>query len=103
MTQMGPGTFKDAGGKLDGMTCDQYPRATPAQQIDDLRRRGSTSTPKPAQIAAASLVKGGIGSLPPEMQAALMQGTQFSPSGLNNGVSWVDALGQGNMSMPVTT
>ena len=29
----------------------------------------------------ANLVKGGIGSLPPEMQAAIMQATQFSPNG----------------------
>jgi hypothetical protein len=97
MTQMGPQSFTDAGGRLGGLTWDQYQRATPAQQLATygawLDHYARTSPNN-----AASLVRGGIGSLPPEMQAAIMQGTQFGP----NATNWVQALGEGNMSMRTT-
>jgi hypothetical protein len=97
MTQMGPDTFRDAGGTLDGLTWDQYQNATAPQQIATyapwLEHYARTSPNN-----AASLILGGIGSLPPEMQAAIMQATQFG----GNAKDWVAALGQGNMSMPVS-
>ena len=97
LTQMGPDTFREAGGTLNGLTFEQYQRATPAQQartygawIDHYAKNDPNN--------AASLVKGGIGSLPPEMQAAIMQATQFGP----NSIDWVKALAEGNMSVPTT-
>ena len=82
---MGPGTFTDAGGKLNGLTYEQYQRATPAQQIATYGAWIDQYAKSPG--SAAALVKGGIGSLPPEMQAAIMQATQFGPSGKTNGVA----------------
>jgi hypothetical protein len=97
LTQMGPKTFAEAGGTLNGLTWEDYQKATPAQQVAtygawiDHYAKGNPNN-------AASLVKGGIGSLPPEMQAAIMQATQFGP----NSTDWVRALAEGNMSVPTT-
>jgi hypothetical protein len=96
MTQMGENTFKDAGGRLGGLTWQQYLKATAAQQVNaygDWIEQGARDGPG----TAASLVKGGIGTLPPEMQAAIMRGTQFAP----NATRWVTALGEGNMDVPI--
>ena len=93
----GRGTFNDAGGRLNGLTYDQYMKATPAQQIATYGAWLNQGAKVPN--SAANLVAGGIGSLPPEMQAAIMMGTQFSP----NSTSWVQALGEGNMDVPTST
>jgi hypothetical protein len=101
MTQMGPRTFAEAGGRLGGLTWEQYQRATPAQQLNAYGAWIDHYARSPSN-EAASLVKGGIGTLPVEDQAAIMQATQFAPSGRYNGVSWVQGLGEGNMSLPTT-
>lgn len=97
MTQMGPQSFKEAGGQLGGQTWDQYRTGSGASQIDAYApwlQHYAQGNPD----NAASLVTGGIGGLDPPMQAAIMQGTQFGP----NASGWVRALGEGNMSMPTT-
>jgi hypothetical protein len=96
LTQMGQGTFSDAGGTLNGLTYDQYKRATPAQQIATYGSWLDQGAKIPG--SAAGLIAGGIGNLPPEMQAAIMMGTQFGP----NAKSWVSALGEGNMDVRTT-
>lgn len=97
VTQMGPTSFSEAGGTLGGLTWDQYQQATPAQQIGAYGDWLNYYSQDPN--SAASLVTGGIGSLPPEMQAAIMQGTQFGP----NATRWPTALAGGNMTTPTTT
>jgi hypothetical protein len=91
LTQMGRPSFTEMpDGRLNGLTYEEYKRASPAQQIKTygawLQRPGSSSG------SAANLVLGGIGSLPVEDQAAIMMATQFGPYAK----SWVSALGEGN-------
>jgi hypothetical protein len=99
LSQMGEDSFLDQkDGKLGGMTWQQYQKATPAQQVamySAWLEKYARNNPG----SAADLVKGGIGSLPPEMQAAIMMGTQFGP----NKKDWVQALGEGNMNVPTST
>jgi len=97
LTQMGRGTFKDAGGRLNGLTYEEYKKASPAQQIKTYGAWIDQGAKIPG--SAADLVKGGIGSLPVEDQAAIMMGTQFGP----NAKSWVSALGGGNMDVQTHT
>jgi hypothetical protein len=94
---MGEDSFTDQkDGRLGGMTWQQYQRATPAQQVA-MYSAWLDKYAKPEN--AAGLVRGGIGTLPPEMQAAIMMGTQFGP----NKTEWVRALGEGNMNVPTST
>jgi hypothetical protein len=97
LSQMGEDSFTDQkDGRLGGMTWQQYQRATPAQQVA-MYSAWLDKYAKPEN--AAGLVRGGIGTLPPEMQAAIMMGTQFGP----NKTEWVRALGEGNMNVPTST
>ena len=97
LTQMGPKSFAEAGGTLNGMTFDQYKSAPGEKQID-------TYVPWLQSYArnnpnnAASLVAGGLGNVPAPTQAAIMQGTQFAP----NSTRWPSALAEGNPYMPTT-
>jgi hypothetical protein len=88
---------------LGGLTWPQYQFGSPADQIGaygdwlNYYSKGGPDT-------AASLVTGGIGSLDPAMQAAIMMGTQFGGfAGLPDTTLWPQALAAGNMNMPVTT
>jgi hypothetical protein len=103
LTQIGPQTFREApGGRLNGMTWDEYQRASPEQQIATygawLDQYGSLGRAAERGID--------IGALPPEAQAALLQGFQFSPNaGLNESSvrDWLTPYAQGGTDMPTTT
>lgn len=94
LTQIGPKTFQEAGGKLGGLTYDQFKAATPAQQIGVydawLNHYGFQNQLKQLGIDPSTL--------PVERQAALLQGFQFSP----NGMKFKDALAQGRTDVPAT-
>jgi hypothetical protein len=97
LSQMGENSFTDQrDSRLGGMTWQQYQRATPAQQV---AMYGAWLDKYARPDNAAGLVRGGIGSLPVEDQAAIMMGTQFGP----NKTEWVRALAEGNMDVPTST
>jgi len=88
LTQIGKLTFKEAGGRLGGLTWQQYLNASPADQIrvygawlknykfqDKLKRNNVN-----------------LSKLPPNLQAAYLQGFQFAP----NRESWQRQFGKGN-------
>jgi hypothetical protein len=103
LTQMGPGSFADIPNNMfGGLTWPSYQIASGPEQTSaygdwlNFYSKGGADT-------AASLVTGGIGSLDPAMQAAIMTGTQFGPyAGLPGTIQWPQALAAGNMNMPVT-
>lgn len=94
LTQIGPQTFKEAGGQLGGMTYDQFKAASPAQQIGVydawLNHYGFKDQMGRLGIDTAKM--------PIERQAALLQGFQFSP----NGMGFKTALSQGRLDVPAT-
>jgi len=83
LTQMGPDTFKEAGGKLNGLTYDEYLKASPDKQVDTygawLDHYGFSDKFKGAKIDLASMT--------PAQQAAYLQAFQFSPAVSN----WIGA------------
>lgn len=94
LTQIGRTTFKEAGGKLGGMTYDEFLKASPSKQIDaygDYLRHYDF---------AGQMAKHGIdvSKLPANQQFAVLQGMQFSP----NGQDWKAAFSRGDFSVPVT-
>ena len=95
LTQIGEATFKEAGGKLGGLTYEQYRNATPDQQIavygawldhykfaDQMKKHGID-----------------MAKLPVARQAAILQAFQFSP----NGDGFKAALARGDDTVPATT
>jgi hypothetical protein len=91
LTQMGPATFKEAGGTLNGLTYDQYLKASPDKQVDTygawLDHYGFSDKFKGAHIDLAKMT--------PAQQAAYLQAFQFSPAVSN----WIG----GDANAPVTT
>jgi hypothetical protein len=87
--QMAPGDFQTAGGRLGGLTYDEYRRATPAQQV---AAYGDfiASSPNAAYLDYAS------GD--PALTAAILQGIQFSPQS----EAWTQRLLGGDTSSRVT-
>ena len=94
LTQIGRQTFKEAGGRLGGLTWQQYQNASPADQIrvygswlkhykfqDKLKRNDVN-----------------LSELPPNLQAAYLQGFQFAP----NAESWQRQFGKGNYGVRTT-
>ena len=76
LTQVGPATFAEAGGKLAGMTYDQYLKATPAQQVDAYG--AWLDHYKFADKAKAAGID--FSKMSPAQQAAHLQAFQFSPA-----------------------
>ena len=91
LTQMGPATFAEAGGKLNGLTYDEYLKASPDKQVDTygawLDHYGFSDKFKGARIDLATMT--------PAQQAAYLQAFQFSPAVSN----WIG----GDVNAPVTT
>lgn len=94
LTQIGRQTFKEAGGRLGGLTWQQYQNASPADQIrvygswlkhykfqDKLKRNDVN-----------------LSELSPNLQAAYLQGFQFAP----NAESWQRQFGKGNYGVRTT-
>jgi hypothetical protein len=99
LNQMAQKTFEEApGGMLGGLTWPQYQLASPASQIGAYGDWLNLYTQQGGPNSAAALVTGGIGSLDPAMQAAIMMGTQFTP----NATGWPTALAAGDMNVPIS-
>ena len=90
LTQMGPATFAEAGGKLNGLTYDEYLKASPDKQVDTygawLDHYGFSDKFKGARIDLATMT--------PAQQAAYLQAFQFAPGN----TSWIG----GDDRTPVT-
>ena len=90
LTQIGQTTFNEAGGKLGGMTYDEYLKASPDKQIaaygDWL---GHYQFAEKAQRAGVNLA-----NMSPAQQAAYLQAFQFGP----NDRTWQIAYGKGEGS-----
>lgn len=94
LTQMGAATFREAGGKLGGLSWDEYKRATPAQQIQaygDWLQHYKFG--EQAQKHGIDFNK-----LSAPQQAAYLQGMQFAP----NAQGWKKAFAQGNYNIRTT-
>ena len=87
--QMAPDDFKTAGGKLGGLTYDQYRNASPAQQV-------AAYSDYIAQSPNAAYLKG-VGD--PALAAAILQGIQLRPMKDD----WSERLLIGDTGSPVTT
>jgi hypothetical protein len=76
LTQIGPDTFKEAGGKLGGMTYDEFLKASPDKQVEAyggyLDHYGLSAKAKAAGID--------FSKMSPAQQAAHLQAFQFSPA-----------------------
>ncbi len=94
LTQIGPDTFKEAGGTLGGLTYGQYLKASPEAQV------GAYGDYLKHYNFAGQMERHGIdvSSMSPDQQFAVLQGMQLSP----NGQSWKAALANGDLSVPVT-
>ena len=94
LTQISATTFKEAGGKLGGMTYDQFVNASPGNQIraygDWLQHYKFSEKAKGAGVD--------LGKMSPAQQAAYLQGFQFAP----NATGWQKAAGQGQLNVPTT-
>ena len=100
-TQIGPNTFREAGGRLGGMTVNEFKRAPLERQIpaygDYLAHYGR----QPG--TAANLARSDIRHHPVPLQSSIMMGAQFSPyAGLPRTINWPAAFRAGDMSMPTT-
>jgi len=94
LTQIGPATFREAGGRLAGMTWDEYKAAPPARQVDAYGAwLDHYKLPQKFQRAGID-----VSSMTPQQQAALLQGAQFAP----NRESWFRNIAQGNYNVPAT-
>lgn len=95
MTQIGRQTFVEAGGRLGGLTFDEFVKAPPAAQLrayaDYLGHYGF----------ADKLKRNGIdmSKLTPAQQAVVLQGFQFAP----NAEGWMRALAQGRDAVVTPT
>jgi hypothetical protein len=94
LTQIGPQTFAEAGGKLGGMTYSEFLRAGPAQQI---RAYGDYLN----YYRFNAKVRGfgvDLSKMSIAQQAAYLQGFQLGP----NAAAWQRAAASGQFNMPVT-
>lgn len=95
LTQIGPATFREApGGKLAGMTYEEFKNASPAKQVEAygayLDHYGFKKQMESRGID--------VSSMPIERQAAVLQGMQFSPYGKE----WKNELAAGRTGSRVT-
>jgi hypothetical protein len=96
-TQMGPATFREAGGRLGGVTFEEYQELPLADQIrlypQYLQHYGRTGLVQ--EIAAGQ---------DPATQAAILQGFQFAPNDpmRPSAQSFVAGLREGDLSRPST-
>ena len=101
-TQIQPSSFREAGGRLGGMTLNEFKRAPLERQIaaypDYLAFYGRQPS------SGAALARSDIRHHPVPLQSAIMMGAQFSPyGGLPRTIDWPGAFRAGNMEMPITT
>ncbi len=94
LTQIGKQTFTEAGGRLGGMSYDEFLQASPEKQLDAYRGYLEHYNFK-GQMAKHGI---DVSKLTPDQQYAVLQGMQFSP----NGQAWKAALAGGNLNVPVT-
>lgn len=94
LTQIGATTFTEAGGRLAGMTYDEFLQASPAKQIE------AYGAYLDHYKFADKLKKNGvdISKYPPATQAAILQAMQFAP----NSNKWLAKLAEGNKDIPTT-
>jgi hypothetical protein len=90
LAQIAPGDFQTAGGRLGGLTYEQYQRAAPAQQIAAYSDF-IASSPNAAYLD--------YGSGDPAMIAALLQSMHLSPQD----TAWSERLLAGDTRSPVTS
>lgn len=94
LTQMGGATFREAGGRLGGMTYEEYKSASPDKQIlaysDWLNHYKFQDQLQKHKI--------NLSGLSAAQQAAFLQGMQFSP----NGQSWKKEFAKGNYDYKTT-